>query len=420
MQSENKLNALIVALLAVVGLGLISIKPNFTRFLIGSVVCVAADCHRMKNKLSYSEILATTREAFDLSGQSLNEEFAPLTGAISQKKIKIQTRVFEQLPLTKQIAKHMEQANALRTNGLELFASAKSGLLLGDTGDGKTRLLNWLIAHFLHEHGDGELLIGDIDYGSSHKGSEPNTWMGLPVGNVVLIEPEEIYTAIINTAQQVENRATATRRAIAAKEDAPKHTPKLLVVDEWVTFFADHTEKEQEQLTDALNKIAVRGLKQNIYCFLACHDASVGSLGISQAKLARWNVLALYKWVCQAKSTDVTNLPKGFDSVSEKVKAMPRQVGQSFTAMAYVDNKWQLVGIPEINPSSQVELMPSDERLKSEFLNLLSDYPTDKNLNYSHAWEWLGRLPKDRKDSNPNYVAFKLAVDEIKALAENG
>jgi hypothetical protein len=418
--SETRFDALVVAILAIVGMGLIIIRPNFTRFLIGSVVCVAADCHRMKNKLTYRDVVGATREAFDLGGESLNQELAPLSGAIGQAKTRIQTRVFEQLPLTQQIARHMAQAHALKTNGLELFSSAKSGLLLGDTGDGKTRLLNWLIARFLHQNPDGELLVGDIDYGSSHQGSAPNTWMGLPVGNVVLIEPEDIYTAIINTAQQVETRATATRRAIAAGESAPHFAPKLLVMDEWVTFFADHGKEAQEALTDALNKIAVRGLKQRVYCFLACHDASVGSLGISQAKLARWNVLALYKWVCQAKASDVTNLPRGFDTVSEKVKAMPRTVGDTFTAIAYVEQGWQLVGIPKIEPNRQVELLPTSEALEQQFLEQLKTYPTDRPLNYSQVWEWLGKLPKARRDSNPEYLAMKAAVDRAKAQRESG
>jgi hypothetical protein len=316
----------------------------------------------MKNKLTYRDVVGATREAFDLGGESLNQELAPLSGAIGQAKTRIQTRVFEQLPLTQQIARHMVQAHALKTNGLELFSSAKSGLLLGDTGDGKTRLLNWLIARFLHQNPDGELLVGDIDYGSSHQGSAPNIWMGLPVGNVVLIEPEDIYTAIINTAQQVETRATATRRAIAAGESAPHFAPKLLVMDEWVTFFADHGKEAQEALTDALNKIAVRGLKQRVYCFLACHDASVGSLGISQAKLARWNVLALYKWVCQAKSSDVTNLPRGFDTVSEKSKPCPAQSGIPLPPSPTLSRGGNWSVFPRLNPAVRLNYYPPLKR----------------------------------------------------------
>ncbi|MEO0985989.1 MAG: hypothetical protein AAFY20_10605, partial [Cyanobacteria bacterium J06639_14] len=353
--SDLKAHALVVAVLAMFGMGLIVIKPNFTRFLIGAVACVAADCHRLKHKLGYGDVFGAVREAVDLGGESLNQEFAPLTEALHQKKIRIQTQAFSQLPFAEQVAKRMEQANTLRTNGLELFASAKSGLLLGDTGDGKTRLLNWLIAHFMHTHPEHQLLIGDIDYGSAHAGSEPNTWMKLPVGSVVLIEPEDIYQAIIDVADDVESRATATRRAMAEGRPAPSFKPKLLVIDEWITFYADHSEKQQAALVEALNKIVVRGVKQQIYCFMACHDASVGSIGISQAKMARWNVLALYKWVCQAKSTDVSNLPRGFDEVAEKVKIMPRQVGEAFTAMTYVDSKWQIAGIPFIDPDSQIE-----------------------------------------------------------------
>ena len=419
-QSDTRFHALVVAVLAIIGMGLIIVKPNFTRFLIGSVVCVAADSHRMKHKLGYGDVLSATRSAFDMGGESLNQEFAPLAGTLHQKKLRIQTRVFEQLPFTQAVAKRMEQANTLRTNGLELFASAKSGLLLGDTGDGKTRLLNWLIAHFMHTHQNHELLIGDIDYGSSHGNAEPNTWMDLPVGSVVLIEPEEIYQAILDTADQVESRATATRRAIAEKRKAPTFRPKLLVIDEWITFYADHSEKQQQALAEALNKIVVRGVKQQVYGFLACHDASVGSIGISQAKMSRWNVLALYKWVCQAKATDVTNLPKGFDTVSEKLKVLPRQVGESFSAMVYVDSQWQLAGIPFIDPASQIELLPSDERLKQAIIEQLQDYPSDRSRSFRQVWEWLGELPKTRTDDNPKYVAMKKAITEISPPDETG
>jgi len=307
----------------------------------------------------------------------------------------------------------MEQAQTLKTNGLELFAGAKSGLILGDTGDGKTQLLNYLAAAFLQASPQGKLQIGDLDYGSSHGDAPPNTWMGLPVGNVVMIEHHDILAAIIDAGEEVQRRSRATKQAIAAGKTAPKFEPQLLLIDEWVSFLSEVDKDAREPLAKALNDIVIRGKKQDVFCFLACHDASVKSLGIDQAKLSRWNVLALWKWTNQAKATDVTNLPQGFADAQQKLKGMPRQVGETFSAIAYVDSDWSVVGVPFIDPAT-IDLLPQDELLIQQFSSLLVTYPNDAPLSYNKAWEWLGKSSGQRTDKNPEYRAFKKALDSLK------
>jgi hypothetical protein len=286
-------------------------------------------------------------------------------------------------------------------------------LILGDTGDGKTQLLNYLAASFLQAHPQGKLQIGDLDYGSSHGDAPPNTWMGLPVDRVVMIEPADILAAIIDAGEEVQRRSRATKKAIAAGEPAPKFEAQLLLIDEWVSFLSDCTKEQREPLAKALNDIVIRGKKQRVYAFLACHDASVKSLGIDQAKLSRWNVLALWKWTNQAKATDVTNLPQGFADAQQTLKGMPRQVGETFSAIAYVDNAWSVVGVPFIDPS-MIDLSPTDEALRAQFSGLLADYPGNAPMSYSKAWEWLGRRSDQRINSNPEYRVFKTVFDSLK------
>jgi hypothetical protein len=398
--------------------GLLAINPSPFRVVSGAILCVCADAHRIRQKLSYGDVFSGIRGAIDMAGESAGAELAPMGNELGRKKVQIQTAVFSQLPLAAEIAKRMEQAQTLKTNGLELFAKAKSGLILGDTGDGKTQLMNYLAAAFLQEHPQGKLQIGDLDYGSSHGDTPPNTWMGLPVGNVVMIEEQDIFDSIIDAGEEVQRRSKSTKKAIAAGDPAPKFEPQLLLVDEWISFYASCTKPQQEALQKALNDVVVRGKKQQVYCFLSCHDASVGSLGIAQDKLSRWNVLALWKWVNQAKATDVTNLPKGFGPMQESIQSMPRQVGESFSAVAYVDNAWQVVGVPFID-TSRIELLPQDDILKREFEQRLADYPPDASLSLRKVWEWLGESSSQRVTTNPRYVALQQVVENLREAKES-
>ncbi|MBE9160671.1 hypothetical protein IQ265_28180 [Nodosilinea sp. LEGE 06152] len=410
---ERQLHSLTVAVVGTIGAGLVAINPTPFRVLAGAGLCVAADAHRIRQKLTYGEIFNTFKGALNLAGESAGAELAPVGNALGRQRTQIQTAVFSQLPLAAEIAKRMEQTQALKTNGMELFAKAKSGLILGDTGDGKTQLLNYLAAAFLQVNPQGKLQIGDLDYGSSHGDAPPNTWMGLPVSNVVMIEHHDILASIIDAGEEVQRRSAATKKAIAAGEPAPKFEAQLLLIDEWVSFLSEVDKDHREPLAKALNDIVIRGKKQNVFAFLACHDASVKSLGIDQAKLSRWNVLALWKWVNQAKSTDVTNLPQGFADAQAKLKGMPRQVGETFSAIAYVDSAWSVVGVPYID-TSLMQLLPQDELLIQQFSELLATYPEDAPLSYNKAWEWLGKPSGQRTDKNPEYRAFKKVLDSIK------
>ena len=410
---ERQLHALIVTAVGGVGAGLVAISPTPFRVVAGAGLCIAADAHRIRQKLTYGEVVSTLKGALDIAGESAGAELAPVGNALGRQRTQIQTAVFSQLPLAAEIAKRMEQAQALKANGLELFAQAKSGLVLGDTGDGKTQLLNYLAAAFLQASPQGKLQIGDLDYGSSHGDAPPNTWMGLPVGNVVMIEHHDILAAIIDAGEEVQRRSRDTKQAIAAGKTAPKFEPQLLLIDEWVSFLSEVDKDAREPLAKALNDIVIRGKKQDVFCFLACHDASVKSLGIDQAKLSRWNVLALWKWTNQAKATDVTNLPQGFADAQQKLKGMPRQVGETFSAIAYVDSDWSVVGVPFIDPAT-IDLLPQDELLIQQFSSLLVTYPNDAPLSYNKAWEWLGKSSGQRTDKNPEYRAFKKALDSLK------
>lgn len=411
---ERRFHSLVVAVAGVVGVGMVTISPSPLRMALGAGFCVMADAHRIRQKLTYAEVVNGITGAVNMAGESASQELAPVGNELGKKRMQIQTAVFSQLPLAAEVARRMEQAQTLKTNGLSSFAAAKSGLILGDTGDGKTQLMNWLSAAFLQEHPNGKLQIGDLDYGSSHGDAPPNTWLGLPVGNVVMIEHQDIFDAIIDAGEEVRRRSTATKRAVAAGETAPTFAPQLMLIDEWISFLAECRPEQVEPLKTALNDIVIRGKKQGVYAFLACHDASVKSLGIDQAKLSRWNVLALWKWTNQAKPTDTNNLPQGFAEYQDKIKAMPRQVGNTFSAIAYIDNAWELVGIPYIDTKT-IELLPQDEILKQQFTAALASYPLDAPQSYSKGWEWLGKPSMLRVNNNPEYRAFKEVFDALKA-----
>lgn len=392
---------------------MVTISPTPFRLALGAGFCVMADAHRLRQRLTYAEVINGITGAVNMAGESASQELAPVGNELGKRRLQIQTAVFSQLPLAAEVARRMEQAQTLKTNGLAVFAAAKSGLILGDTGDGKTQVMNWLAASFLQEHPNGKLQIGDLDYGSSHGDAPPNTWLGLPVGNVIMIEHQDIFDAIIDAGEEVRRRSSATKKAVATGDPAPKFEPQMMLIDEWISFLAECRPEQREPLATALNDIVIRGKKQRVYAFLACHDASVKSLGIDQAKLSRWNVLALWKWANQAKATDTNNLPQGFAEYQEKIRAMPRQVGQTFSATAYIDNAWQLVGVPYIDTTT-ITLLPQDDLLRHQFTAALADYPKDAPMSYSKAWEWLGKPSMLRVNNNVEYRVFKEVFDALK------
>lgn len=421
MQSENdnRFNALVVAVLAVIGLGLLTIRPNFTRFMFGSIICVSADCYRMKHKLRYQDVISATREAFDLGGQAFSEEFMPVSDALGQGKHKLVTAAFSQLPFAAEIAKRNEQYRTLKTDALAKFADQRSGIVLGVSGDGKTHLAHWILADFIRRNPDAhKVYVCDLDYGSGHGDNHDSVWFGLPLESVVLTDQSEIYSAILETAQLVEQRSQATKDALKQGNSKPKFEPMLLLVDEWVSVFTGTPKRNRERLLEATLLIAIRGLKQGIRFYANCHSAAVGMIGFSKADLTQLNVLALYNYISR-QGDDWNNLPSGYQATVERALTTPRKVGDRFTAVTFCDGNWELAGVPEIELSN-ISLLPDSETLEKQFADALADYPNDAPVNYSQCWKWLNKLAKDRKDSNPEYIAFKLAVDSLKASRESG
>lgn len=418
MSSETKFNALVVAVLAVIGLGLMTIKPNFTRFAFGSIICISADSYRLKSKLGYRDVIGATREAFDMGGQAFSEEFMPVSDALGQGKHKLTTAAFRQLPLAAEIAKRNELYRTLKADALVKFADQRSGLILGVSGDGKTHLAHWILADFIRRHPDAhKVYVCDLDYGSGHGDNHDSVWFGLPLESTVLIDHDEIYSAILETAQLVEQRSQATKTALKQGNPKPKFEPVLLLVDEWVSVYSSFKAKEQERLLAATLLIAIRGLKQDVRFYANCHSAAVGMIGFSKADLTQLNVLALYNYVTR-QGDDWQNLPSGYQPVTEKALTTPRKVGDRFTAVTFCDGTWELAGVPEIELSN-ISLLPDSETLEKQFSGVLMDYPADAPVNYSQCWKWLGRRANERKDSNSEYVAFKLAVDALKVSRES-
>ncbi|MEO0867332.1 MAG: hypothetical protein AAFY17_02565, partial [Cyanobacteria bacterium J06642_11] len=191
--------------------------------LLGFGVMAAGEVHRSRKDYGYTEVwegsVAAVNEVFDSSNAALYPVTARLTGARQQ----VVTGALKQLPLGKTLAKRVEQKANLSTDWMPEFAR-RSSVIVGESDDGKTHTLLWRLKAFIEAHPEGEIYIGDIDYGSSHD-KRPNTWFDLPLGSVVYTDPSEILETLLLVDTEVSERAEATKAAIAAKKAKPTFKP---------------------------------------------------------------------------------------------------------------------------------------------------------------------------------------------------
>jgi hypothetical protein len=91
---ERQLHSLTVAVVGAVGAGLVAINPTPFRVLAGAGLCIAADAHRLRQKLTYGEVFNTLKGAVNLAGESAGAELAPVGNALGRQRMQIQTAVF--------------------------------------------------------------------------------------------------------------------------------------------------------------------------------------------------------------------------------------------------------------------------------------------------------------------------------------
>lgn len=355
---SSKPEKFIIGGLLASGIGLF-VFANSTAQWIG---CVAAwgtaEAMRSRRKLSYSEVVqGSLGYSQEILGE-VAETVSPVTDAIERQRVQLLTSALKQMPMGDRIAEQFINKTGLKSDWFDSFES-RPFAVCGESGDGKTFLLKYRVQRFLQANPDGELLICDIDYGSSHKGSEPNTWFGLPVGKVVQIEPEDITATLKYVADELETRAKASHQT---EGNSPVKKPLLLVIDEWVSYFQSLSNKEQDAAIELIRKFNVRGLKQNVFVVLGLHSLAVGETGLDKALIRKFDVLMLRRAAQEPDNYD--NIGATRDRVSaaiDRIKGLPKVIKGLRPCVVYADKDLSVKALPHLEVNEAIELVATPE-----------------------------------------------------------
>lgn len=242
----------------------------------------------------------------------------------------------------------------------------RSKLVVGNTGDGKTRWQLYDVANFLQSHPEGYLTIIDLDYGSSHEGSEPNYWFGLPRERYIRVTYEEARDAILDEYEIMLERVERARNQQSIPEDKQW---RFLGIDEAIAVLREakiraSRVRGSSELTDLINAISellFRGLKQRIKVSFGLQVLAVGETGLSLALQKQNNVILL-----GSAALDRDNLSRigcqAIDEIIEQVKQMRSLPGCQYAAVVRQRGEISVQVVPYINVSDiEIDLDDDNE-----------------------------------------------------------
>ncbi|MEP1078615.1 hypothetical protein NDI52_24715 [Leptolyngbya sp. PL-A3] len=390
----------------------------------------AGEALRKSKSLTYDQVV---KGSFDWGQDAIGEMGAiasPATRYVETQKNQIVISALKQLPMGDRLAESFIAAQGLTTDWFQGFEK-RSAVICGESRDGKSFLLNWRVQRFLETHPDGEVLIGDIDYGSSHEGTEPNTWGGLPVGNVVLIEPAEITNAIFYVSDTVDQRAKSTAQAVKTGAPRPKYKPILLAIDEWCSYWDTLDEDQQEHIIKALRNICDRGIKQGEVVFvLGLHDLSVGMTGLPRALLRKMEVVLLFRASQSPRNYDnIDPQPRQVQEVINRIGALPKTIRGLRPCITYSDKQLTVKAIPqlELNPVEYVatgEPIDPDEQwvdeiwtpeLEGKIALRMAERVSQgqRPVVPTEFWAMAGQQQRDQRTTNPRYMIFRRRCEAL-------
>lgn len=405
--SEIQARKALVGATLLSGLGLLIAASSPLDWVLSGSLIAMSEAQRRKDKYEYQEcvggLLDWGTESIHYAGTNLSAQLG-----VEHQAHKLISAAVDQLPFGDAIAGLFAKKNLPDEfiNSIE----RKATLIAGESGDGKTFLLHWRVQRFMQAHPDGEIIICDPDYGSGH-GDQKNDWFGLPLDKVIITEPDAIHDAVLLVAAKLDQRVEQAKQGV-------KHSPLLLVIDEWTTLVGDWSSTQLEAILTKLRKINRKGLKQNVFCTIGTHSLAVSEASMPKGFLRDWQALFLWSAAQQADNYRNLGIPAyRIDEAVEQISGMPQTVGGKRSAIAYVDKSLQLVGIPQLKLSDERVTSPTDEAqlwLEEVRPRLEAELSATGKLTYTRAWELAEGNARDRRKDNPRYLAIRSLVDSLK------
>lgn len=235
----------------------------------------------------------------------------------------------------------------------------RCGIVCGESRDGKTfMLVNVVLAGFIREYGDrGLVYICDVDYGSSHDDSPPNTWLDLEIDRHVFTEYNQCFKVLLAVSKLVEDRVQQSKQISKdnqknkTKNPTPMYDPVLFIIDELPALMAAWTDGEQDEAIVAIANILRRGLKQNVSFKIGTQTLAVSRTKINKDILQQTELVLL--WGSAQMPDNYLNiglLPGKAAKIVEEVSLYPRRTNDRYVCVRFAEKKLQIAGIPIVAP----------------------------------------------------------------------
>jgi hypothetical protein len=317
----------------------------------------------------------------------------------------------------------------------EWFANwrRRSGIVCGESKDGKSFLLtNIVLAGYVKDHTDTEtgklnasVYICDPDYGSSHEGEEPNTWLDMPIGTVVSIKIKDIVNTIVAVSRQVDERADQTAEAVSKKLPKPVFDPVLLIVDEEPMVVSSLEDSDLKLVISALANILRRGIKQNITFKLGTQTLAVGAPGKGGTRLPMdllRQVEMVLLWRAAQVEENYSNLGVRSEEVKEaltQIRPLPQRMKDKFVCVTYLSKELRIKGIPAVKAVKVAPPIVSQSNAAQS-----PDRPSPVTPNPDRKYETAEDLYKDMSDrlgddfTDTELMSLYLELSEYKVKQE--
>ena len=298
----------------------------------------------------------------------------------------------------------------------------RSAIVLAPQKSGKTRYLLDDVQAFMGL-GEGELLICDPNYGSSHDGEKPNTWYGLPVNEFVFISEDDCLRVIHKASQIVAQRQLERQDPanVAAGKTAADlgHTPILLLVDEESMvasrFALDDFKEQKVEFQSDIRNLLQRGHKQNVFIKLVCHDYTTATTQLPQTFFAQADLIVLGAAAVGDRYLKACEIDKGF---AGKVLELRQYNPYAYlTKISGEVSVCPMPFIPEPDFEYTIESEDSDpwkeEWLTDERVGALEALPDDARIKQDVAMGVFELSASRCRKTNKDYVKIQEIWAEI-------